>query len=931
MSSASPPPGNTAVDRFRQRRGRRRPTMRGGWAGPALLVMLALVILIGPVVRGPGRDALYLPAGYTRIVNELMRSAHPLIQAELDDDLNPRKYVPVASGDKKLDEQFTAFLTNSFLGTDMKTPDEAVWDTDSIQDTAHRQSGPTDNITPWTGDILFRTLDDLGSPLAMTPDGQVDRKAASRLELRDDRFPLPLALGLGNALAPACDRTVYLAGKRPPTGDGCRESDPAAKVSFIPGPDADADGNAPGGEGAAVGFDLILIGDQPVLHLFGADARGIPELRVNGAPIKLPYGGEDAEHYVPLAGLGAGAGLSRDITLDIQGRHFRIVANVPTVSRFRGGGGRYYWPGLENFAAPIADAMDGDASVPTSLVEEVQRASQRVLNDKVKELRGPSRFRAAAVLMDGLSGEIAALPSYPVLPAETDREDTPADPIAHKNSDFVNLPVGSTAKVPFAVAITQRYPELLGLRLNDPSTKFDCLMGWRFPNKATQQTDGAGNIDFRRFIAVSNNHYAFALMMLGLAEPQSGGGPFPIASASVAGCPGEQAWLGPVQPFRRPPFRLWDQGQPNGPHDPARPQPAGGAWSGNLLSLFCIVDSGQAQETDAKGCQPSLWPGQPQLQDRAELRLETIYLGMNRVHNLKTDYLMSVLGGSRSRWSIIRLAQSYARIVTDRTINARLTPLPQPEPAPLGIDPRVRGEVMAGMRDVFRKSSGGGWAGIGGSWTGTAGGSDGAKLSFQGQKLGDDIPVGDSVFQFYAKTGTPKVILNTGVDADADALIKFSHQPRCGFRAIAGGAGHRPRFTVNGKSGDTATLVAEIRKAPSSCDAFRQPERAGTIAREMLRAERLPGVVMAADGAIASIPSQAGAGSGEGDEKTPNGKVFSLVATRAKGGHLCTVSAIAVNFQAPVTGPSPAIGYTANLLKDPAVMAWLMRRGGACQ
>jgi hypothetical protein len=140
--------------------------------------------------------------------------------------------------------------------------------------------------------------------------------------------------------------------------------------------------------------------------------------------------------------------------------------------------------------------------------------------------------------------------------------------------------------------------------------------------------------DFHEFIALSSNRYALELM--------------------------EQA------------RRL---GRENGARVP------GGDWRENLYQFACVIpfsrksgDVDQGWRGAAQGCGEALWrrpAGEPYGQDQAGLA--RVYLRFNDIDNDYVDYYQSALGAGRSFWPLVTLAQSYARILSNRNISPSLT------------------------------------------------------------------------------------------------------------------------------------------------------------------------------------------------------------------------------------------------------------------
>jgi hypothetical protein len=95
---------------------------------------------------------------------------------------------------------------------------------------------------------------------------------------------------------------------------------------------------------------------------------------------------------------------------------------------------------------------------------------------------------------------------------------------------------------------------------------------------------------------------------------------------------------------------------------------------------------------------------------------------------------MAVLGGSRSTWSAIKMAEVYSRIVTGRQVRARFTPTASPPPADLPMrNPQTRATVLDGLSRVVRSGTA--------AWLGR---------EFAGMGYGPDVAL-------LGKTGTMKV------------------------------------------------------------------------------------------------------------------------------------------------------------------------------
>jgi len=140
------------------------------------------------------------------------------------------------------------------------------------------------------------------------------------------------------------------------------------------------------------------------------------------------------------------------------------------------------------------------------------------------------------------------------------------------------------------------------------------------------------------------------------------------------------------------------------------------------------------------------------------------YLRLNAVDNLFADYYQSVLGGNRGFMPLIGLAQSYARIVSDRRVSARMSAGALPRPASLGQKQAVWKALMDGMWGTIARTGGTGQAGYG------------ALARAMGANRGG--------YFLLAKTGTPTVELTgaggTKTAADGNTLVLVAIRSRTG-------------------------------------------------------------------------------------------------------------------------------------------------------
>jgi len=890
-----------------------------------LLVMLGVAILLLPELHRPTK--LHEPTGYTELVNALLRTGDLRAEDYGEDGGEPFKLADKAA--------IRNFAKSSFLNTDMLRVSALIWGAEEIQPTAHYETGPRDDFSRWTGDLRFRTLEDaINGAFGGAP----------RTELIDEKRNLHVTLGRATEdglQIPSCTFELqggYSCAGLPDTalyasGTGIIR---VQKIFFTRGDE---------------NFELLMVGDQPVLHLPpGSAARLRNAIRVNGASI--PALGGSGQLYLPLRPPGLREKLL-DISLDVQlgdgSRRFRIVERLPLVSRYRTDGSRaYIGSGLETFAKPIEGAMDGrgNLSVQTSLIEEIQTISQSELTKASKPLLNYSpSFRASATLMDGMSGEIAALATFPSRSAgcsaetmdacdtlaQRDRDDRDALHLFETNTNFINLPIGSAAKPPFAVAITDRFPELLGLRIEDPKGDFKCAMGWSFGRGSIEGHGYAGMLDYPHFLAVSSNRYAVALMLLGLKDNGGAKDTYLARSpqqtaASRPLCADEaKAELNGTLMKWRPPFGYMGPGDKQAPWDSQRGGnlSVAGAWRNRFRDWFCIDVvrtgvSGTKTSLDRAGCPPTLWPDGSELANVniVGVTLTPPNLDMDEVRNRMGDYLFDVLGGGRSRWSTIMLAQAYARIVTGNDVQASLAPRKTPRTnTTLGINPEVRRQTLLGMNLIFS--------------VGTA--------KDELPKLAQNLLASDgSIFRFYGKTGTPNVVRYTSETKESRALDAF----RSCLRGESAGPGQGSRIFV-GAPGESVKEAERAVVAHPRCGS-RFAAQARMLAFEVARINASDNarhsIVLRGD-TVVRLPTQRTTDRVVGDDPSPKGKVFALAAARYPAGTRfdgqgvpppCSVSVLTVNFQTRMGDRgSPALEFSKAMLGRPETLAWLGRRGSA--
>jgi hypothetical protein len=875
---------------------RRRRDRPGAAARPGLLAsvprhalllgLLGLAILLLPLLRGGLGAPEERPDGYSSIVAAAIERSwlYPVADQGGDGGDVDGRVERVRGGD--VPGEFDAFINASFLREDMTTLDPSIWRYDGnrleIDPRAHLISGAYERTSGWRGSLLYA-------------DAQVEQ------QLLDERGT-PVAWLAPSPRPGAVGRARLLNLMRQSAAEPQAEADVATDLTFI----ASVDG-AP----TAVAT-LRRIGAHALLR--------VP--RRDRSQINVSIGAEDA---APAGAFQVGwrlleSGDTIGFTWPGGARRFQFVQTEPAISRARGEAIRVREPTLDSFARPVEAAVGtGSQSLRTSINSRLHSIAQQALVDQSMALYGSegiTSFRSAAVLMDGLTGEVVAMPSFPVVPDHlhpSQRGSPTHRKMLERNSNFVRLVAGSAAKPPLAMAILNSFPVLGELRV--PATSpFRTLLGIDLGTPIPDH--GGGVFDFRSFLAQSSNKYAAMLMLLALSDAQS------IQASNCDGPSNETFWIGNQARNCRPRMRFMEGAQPGpvGMRALRAGQPAGQGWSHNLYTLFCISPNGPDERPAVPdlGCiaddpqRRAIWRGavfqRPRLLAAASPDREGF--GLNVVDSLYEDYVMTILGGNRGRWTTIGLAQAFSRIVTGRAITARLTPHgsqeteEEPQQVRLQMNAQAQNRLTDGLKAVVMEGTGRGLLSAG----------------FPAGAGGDE-------FRFFAKTGTPNVSF---LGDDSRRLLQDFASAGCGLRLVL----RSPRPNAQPRAelavGDNPALpIQRAIGAREECAGRfgASSDRLADLIRTMNQsASALSQVRADATGRVTEIPPQVVLGEG-------TGHLLVLVVGRYRPGtpdnQPCSLRTVAINFQAR-TGQNrvPAIGYAVSLLRNELTRNWFM--GSAC-
>ncbi|HEX3918979.1 MAG TPA: hypothetical protein VHW60_16700 [Caulobacteraceae bacterium] len=420
---------------------------------------------------------------------------------------------------------------------------------------------------------------------------------------------------------------------------------------------------------------------------------------------------------------------------------------------------RTFSPELSTFSHPLVDSLndwmaedpnvaDGLEHLPivTTIDEPLNAAVQAALDDQVKKVAvqvNDSSFRAAATVIDAQTGDILAL------------GDSSGDTGAGQNQNFVRLPIGSAAKIPFSAAILNWRPDLASLNITGAmAPTFSTLLGvdlcsptscdpaLRAKRAFHEEAVGLGHVDFCNFIEHSSNKFGTSLLLLASS-------PDPTAAGTI---PARETYsLDGVSHTTLPPLMFPVKGSDDSGTLVGAPPVLSSrlGWIGQLSDLFDLPlvertsGVGDAPGSDLGDYNLSVWSAligdhTVGLNGFKQVSPERESFALNTVADIRNDYLTLILGGGRSRWTTVKLAEAFARVVMDRRVEARLYD-PKgavTDPRPL-MRPEARNPLLQALQTVPAH--------------GTAMLIEPSVAALQAQAgAGEEIRI-------YAKTGTPTI------------------------------------------------------------------------------------------------------------------------------------------------------------------------------
>jgi len=514
-------------------------------------------------------------------------------------------------------------------------------------------------------------------------------------------------------------------------------------------------------------------------------------------------------------------------------------------------------------------------------------------------------FKAAVTVMDTTTGQVLAVGSWPL--AETDlapaqRRTRRGQNLIDQNHNFERLPVGSMVKGPFSLAILDADPGLASLKIQGGGTgRIRTVLGMDL-GKGGFDNHGLGMTDFPTFLEHSNNRYALALMMLAYRDPSA-----PPASPRAQPGPIEAWSLEGKSRTDVPPLPVFGEATAPGPFGwVLQPPPGRGpAWPDRLARLFDL-DAGQGG-----GCRydVAVWRGlsgvaPPCASPLAGASPERERLGFDAVASFRNDYLMAVLGGSRSTWSAIKVAEVYSRIITGRAVRARFTPTAAAAPeAELPMrHPQVRAPVLEGLSRVVKTGTA--------AWLGR---------EFAGMGYGPDVAL-------YGKTGTMKVAGEVPSEPGA-ILLRQLARGDCGLRWDTSAGVLKFGYAAPRSKAEATRQILGLKETRCKVRVAGRRDLAELAAAEMQRyacgyRNCQPGnFTPEPDGRVVDLPLRAI------EPPLLDGHAIAVVALRQANGQPARGLTIVVNLQDKRQAETPALAVAAAILRSQAAHAWIAGDG----
>jgi hypothetical protein len=742
--------------------------------GAGFAAIAAAVLMFDPPQEGATTDSGLVQgvaaSGYNAIIERIF-SARGRSWLRLDESGDPAAPVVSLSPEALQYAPVKAFYRLSFLKHDILSNDASLWRIEGgrvmgVSQSVHAIRLPFTPQSLWRGDLAFRN--DVGSD--------------------------PVLLGAGRmlVLSPA------VPGQDPVQAD---------IDAFEPAPFSPTDASAQSVQ--------LLVDGAPAARIFRI-GDSVPVLRVDSDAVRITLDGAMMQadpRKADYARLASDGQLVVERVRDGRRVEFAIRSAGGALTQSRPLGGRARDPLVGGLApaferamnrAVAAGAAGPDTRVTTTLDSLTQARIQQALEAYCEagrartDTHGP--FRASVTVMDLASGEVLALASYP---RTQDQVGGPvsrrlAERLVETNHNFERLSVGSAAKPIFASAVLERFPELRNLVIagGRPEGEIGNLFGVALHPSLKEDAIGDPRIDFTTFLAKSSNRYAALLMLLAASRhPFDPGELYAYPTYDLMG-----------RRTRLPPLAFADQARPGWRglnfisliSDPDEPHATKrfSAWPEWLDYLYdlplyqgsTLDRSGRAgggrRALGGTSYDLSIWRAlADQLGEKAlggfgdsGVSPERERLNLGVMDSFRVDYLSLILGGGRSQWTTIKLAEVYGRIVSGRRISARLVrsvdgaASQELSGEPQEWNPAVRRALLTGLEGVSAHPGGTAYS---------------PRMTRATERLAAMAATRGGLLAVYSKTGTPT--LDAFAPTPAGAAVEDLFSIRL-LRSVSGGA-----------------------------------------------------------------------------------------------------------------------------------------------
>ncbi|HEY2068369.1 MAG TPA: hypothetical protein VGG48_02345 [Rhizomicrobium sp.] len=704
------------------------------------------------------------------------------------------------------------FANQSFLMEDIRRGDPSIWTIENgrvvdISRFAHLTPTPFSSHGSWRGRLLF-SWPLLGPADDVIAFQSVGAKSSSLYFVRNDGNLQTGDGNIGYLFLDAPGGDAYL--KKAKILIFCRTGDKTPAAT------------------------LWRVGDRVI---FSPGTEPSCETKVGVTSFKEQNGDED--QLIPL-----GTGSQIDIYSTRDGRHFEFVpapidSGEKMLSSLTPSGERYRDPSAEQLAEAIErdyqNALPAaaperlyDRDIRTSLDPVLQPAVQKKLDDFVNSFNaGGKPLIGAITVMDAKSGELLALASYPHkiegVRAAFDADNAEARRV-RQNQNFELLPVGSVAKPLIASAILTQYPRLASLTVDIADKTYRVsltnLLGMPLTPPKTAEEHGGGRIDLDRFIEQSDNIYAGALLLLASADrgeqQQVAIPPGVITGYAIDG-----------HALRTRPKSIFEAPDGHGGFVVAKPESQEQlAWPGKIELLFDVSASSRGHDhsldfdqrcsggggiygddvVDASPWRALFEDDELNACGFREAAPSREGLAVREADDFRRKLLLIMLGNGEGRWSTVKVAEAYARIVTGRRVAASLVHGPQAEFAQMPAAYSSRIAITHALTLVTKGTEA--RTQLPGALT---------LLSARLQRVG--LRAG-----MFSKTGTPDVPLvdYTPVDRAINALIrmgKLKYDERINRVYLDLGGDH---IILNSGNRSRRKVAALLRADPASAEALQR-------------------------------------------------------------------------------------------------------------